>query len=359
MNSVSGNPNGSSAYALHAAVRSRTVFISLLALQTIAVTCTLPAQAATERYGFYLTPSGDTGLDRVCVGDSVVFNVIAERRFAKQGAGALPDGDEQANASQQIAGVTINGSLLNPGYGTLKPATSTTSTRSKPPGSAAFTFAARRPGSTQLRFTGLLASAPLKSVGRTYTPFSRAVRVVACDSPAQPAIGSSAGGGVPVISKNRRGDVNNFKEIKEIKVTTRSTWSAGMDIVATIKDGVMVADDQGHFTGSANVTWWTSVIGSAGCGAAEYTVPPSKANLAGEFDESHRLVVTITFEPRDFAGFATCGPSSISTSNLATLDPLTVSVPATGGTSTQAHSVTAKNGSFAGSATIVVTPERK
>lgn len=30
---------------------------------------------------------------------------------------------------------------------------------------------------------------------------------------------------------------------------------------------------------------------------SEYTIPPSKAELAGEIDESNQLVVTITFEP--------------------------------------------------------------
>lgn len=146
--------------------------------------------------------------------------------------------------------------------------------------------------------------------------------------------------------------------ISKIKVTARSTWSVGMDIRATIEDGVMVADGRGNFNGSASVTWWTSVIGSAGCRAAEYTIPPSKAELAGVIDASNQLVVRITFEPRDFSGFATCGPS-VSTGNVATLDPVTVTVPTTGGTSTQAHSVTAKNGSFAGSVTVVVGTERR
>ena len=357
MNSDSGNLKGFSAHALDLAVRSRTVFIVLLLLPTIGgITWTLPAQAAPERYVFYLTPSGDSGLDRVCAGDSVVFNVIAERRLANKRASALADGDGHTNPPQQVAGVTINGSVLDAGYGTLKPASSKTSMRSKPPGSAAFTFAALRPGSTELRFTGLLPAAPLKSSGRTYVPLTRDVRIVSCDSPIQAAVSPLAPGAVPIVSivsKDRK------VEVSKVRVTTISTWSAGMDIVARIDDGVMEADDQGHFTGSANVTWQTSVIGSAGCGAAESSVAPSRADLTGEIDESNQLVVKITFQPRDFSGFATCGGQTISTANLATPDPLTISVAATGGTSTQTHAVTAKNGSFVGSATIVVTTERK
>jgi hypothetical protein len=287
----------------------------------------------------------------------VVFNVIPERRLANKRASAVADGGGHTNPPQQVAGVTINGSVLDAGYGTLKPASSKTSMRSKPPGSAAFTFAALSPGSTELRFTGLLPAALLKSPGRTYVPLTRDVRIVSCDSPIPAAIGPLAPGAVPIVSRGREVEVRKVR-VSKVRVTTVSTWSAGMDIVARIDDGVMEADDQGHFTGSANVTWQTSVIGSAGCGAAENSVAPSRADLTGEIDESNQLVVKITFQPRDFSGFATCGPS-ISTANVATPDPLTISVAATGGTSTQTHAVTAKNGSFVGSATIVVITERK
>jgi hypothetical protein len=100
------------------------------------------------------------------------------------------------------------------------------------------------------------------------------------------------------------------------------------------------------------------MIGTAGCGAAEYAIAPSTADITGEV-ENDSLAVKIIFQPRDFAGFAVCGPAAVSTSNIATPDSLMVSVPRTGGSSTQTHAVTAKNGSFAGSATIVVTTERK
>jgi hypothetical protein len=66
----------------------------------------------------------------------------------------------------------------------------------------------------------------------------------------------------------------------------------------------------------------------------------------------------ITFQPKEFAGFATCG-RSISTSNVGAPDPLIITVAATGGSSTQPHAVTAKNGSFVGSATTVVSRERR
>lgn len=276
--------------------------IIAFASQTAVAQAPAPNRAGVVRY---LMTSRAEGLDRICIGDRVVFDVRAER-------------EQNPNPPVIVAGVTASGSVLDPAVGTLTPASLKTAT---PAGSRAFTFRARSAGTTELRFTGMVAAPPQK-----YTSLTLPVSVVSCKS-------------------------------KQYKVTTVSTWNAGMEIVATIDDGTLIADDQGHFTGSANVKWQTSLIGTASCGAGEYTIPPSKADLVGDIDKSGQLVVTITFQPRDFSGWATCGPS-ISTSNLATPDPLTLTVATTGGTSTQEHAVTAKNGSFAGSATIVVTPEQ-
>jgi hypothetical protein len=174
---------------------------------------------------------------------------------------------------------------------------------------------------------------------------------------------SATGGMFQTLPAQAAPKVNKLKTVKsaaisQVTVTSVSTWNAGMTIIATIDSTVMDADAQGHFTGLAHVKWWTSMIGSAGCGAAEHPTPPSKAHLSAELDSSNQWVVTITFEPRDFSGFATC-VASISTSNLATPDSLTIIVPAAGGTFTQPHAVTAKNGSFIGSATSEVIPTRK
>jgi hypothetical protein len=252
----------------------------------------------------------------------------------------------------------VLGEVQDMTYGTLDVGYGRTWALQNPAGSAPFTFKALRPGRTEIHFSGLGSGMSGDAFNNVETKLlTREVRIFACDSRIPPAVGNGGRGGTPATAKNGKPDVNTTR-ISKIKVTTRSTWSVGMDIVATIDDGVMVADKEGHFTGSAMVKWWTSMIGSAGCGAAEYTIPPSKADLSGEIDDSNQLVVTITFEARDFSGFATCGPSR-STGNVATPAALTVSVPQSGGTSTQDHEVTAKNGSFAGSATIVVTPERK
>lgn len=283
----------------------RIVFIAFQFLATIfGANQTLSAQA-TPKYEFRFNPSLDAGGDRVCVGDSVFFGVTAYTRPANKSVFVV----------EPVVGVTVTSSVTNPVHGTLKPVSAKTASTSKPPGSARFRFDALKPGMTQLRFAG-----------PAYMPLTSDVKVISCQS--------------------------------TVTVTTVSKWRAGMDIIATIDSAVMDADAHGHFAGTANVNWKTSMIGGAGCGAAEYAIAPSTADLNGEIEDDS-LVVKIKFQPRDFAGFAVCGPAAVSTSNIATPDSLVISVPRSGGTSTQTHAVTAKNGSFAGSVTIVVTTDRK
>lgn len=268
----------------------------------------------------YLSTSRDSGLDRVCAGDSVTFRVTAQ--------------------PQQKEGVIVSGSVLNKSYGTLSRASSKTSAMATPAGSAPFTFVSIRPGNTTIIFTA----------GRSYASAAREVKIVSC--------GSMAGGGQsgPASPGNRKIESKEAKPgaLSPFNVTSISTWNAGMVITATIDNARMTADGQGHYTGTSDVAWKTSVIGGPGCGAAEYAISPSKADLSGDLDGSNQLVMKITFQPKEFAGFATCG-QSISTSNVGAPEPLMITVAATGGSSTQPHAVTAKNGSFVGSATTVVS----
>jgi hypothetical protein len=300
----------------------RALLVSLLIFGAAGISSTLAAQTMQSKP--YLSTSGDSGLDRICAGDSVIFRVTAQ--------------------PQQKEGVTVSGSVLNKSYGTLRRATSKTSAVATPAGSAPFTFVSIRPGNTTLTFTA----------GRSYASAAREVKIVSC--------GSMAGGGQagPAGPKDRKTESRDSKPgaLSPFNVTSISTWSVGMVITATIDNARMSADGQGHFTGLSDVEWKTSVIGGPGCGAAEYPISPSKAELSGDLDGSNQLVMKITFQPKEFAGFATCG-RSISTSNVGAPDPLIITVAATGGSSTQPHAVTAKNGSFVGSATTVVSRERR
>ena len=345
MSSVSDKRQSTSIRALQTATRPGIFYSTLTLLPAMmCMTSTLLAQAnaAGPPADLALMTYADSALDRVCIGESVEFSVMAIRRN---------------NPAVRINGVAVRNSVLDPGIGTLSPASRRTSERSTPSGSASFTFSGLRLGTTELRFDGvMLAGGP----GFETDTLKRRVRVISCGVPTQavqPPVGGGSANGVRPASRGIAGPGTSLTGISKINVTTRSTWSVGMDIRATIDSAVLVDDGQGRFEGSASVTWWTSVIGSAGCRAAEYRIPPSRAALTGAINANNQLVVKIAFEPRDFSGFATCGPATISTGNVGTLDTVTVTVPRTGGTITQTHSVTAKNGSFAGSVTVVVGTE--
>ena len=94
MNSVSGNAKGLSAHVVQPAVRSRPVFIVLL-LSLGGVTSTLPAQPSLAAQvladtSYSLDISGDSGLQRICAGDSVAFSVIATRRTVTKFEAGVP-----------------------------------------------------------------------------------------------------------------------------------------------------------------------------------------------------------------------------------------------------------------------------
>lgn len=178
------------------------------------------------------------------------------------------------------------------------------------PHSAYFTFKAKKAGKTTLYFEGVAHG--------QYVSFDVPVKVINC----------------------------------KYKVKIVSKWSAGMTIVATSSDGVMTADENGYFTGSANVNWVTSIL----CGIKS-PIAPSKADLTGTINESDQLVVKITFQPTSSSGGGNCGAAGVSTSNFLTPAPLTIRVATTGAVSTrQAQVVTAKNGSFTGTANVYVIP---
>ncbi len=233
MNDVSDNPKRLSTCALQAAARSRTIFIALLLLPAISgVPSTLRAQGNAGDLA--LITYADTPLDRVCAGDSVEFSVIATR-IGEPGS--------------RINEVLVMNNVLDEGIGVLSPRFRRTWALYTPSGSVPFTFKGLRPGTTELSFDGVMfAGGP----GNETDTLKRRVTVISCGSPNQPGAGAGVQGRSRVLSGRKPAD--NATGISKINVTTRSTWSVGMDIRATIENGVMVADGRDHFDGSASVT---------------------------------------------------------------------------------------------------------
>jgi hypothetical protein len=302
-------------YIREAAVRLTSRRLSGVSTLILVVILTLstagqlsPAQAAPSsqhgfmKYVFYLTPFGADGLERVCVNDFVVFNVIAERFLANNSTYVGPDGAEYSNPPQQVGGVTVNGSVLNSDIGSLTPGSQKTSLRSTPPGSAVFTFLAKKPGLTELTFTGKIFDPLSMLVGqpdRIYLPFTLDARVVNC----------------------------------KFTLTTVSIWrvpgEAQLALVALINEAKLEMDQQGRFSGQARVTWTGGASPVGDCSAA-VVIGDSQANLEGVMDPFGWLTVNVTFQPASVAISGNCTNGTFGV----TADPLHLSVPSTGGSDT-------------------------
>jgi hypothetical protein len=261
-----------------------------------------PSQGGYTKYVFYLTPFGADGLERVCVNDFVVFNVKAERFLSNKVDYVGPDGAEYTNPPVQVGGVTVEGSVLNTSIGTLTPGSQKTSLRSNPPGSAVFTFLAKKPGLTELNFTGKIFDPLSMLVGkpdRNYLPITLDARVVNC----------------------------------KFTVTTVSIWrvpgEAQLALVALISEAKLEMDQQGRFSGQARVTW-TGGASPVGDCSAQVAVGDSQANLVGVMDPFGWLNLDVTFQPASVSLSGNCTNGTF----RVTADPLHVSVPSTGGSDT-------------------------
>jgi hypothetical protein len=174
---------------------------------------------------------------------------------------------------------------------------------------AKFKFKAKKPGKTTLYFEGL--------VGEEYVSAKLDVKVLPC----------------------------------RFKLNSVSIFKVGMTSVG-IMDGEIEADEQGNFSGSTIVNWTTSML----CGISS-PIAPSTADLIGTINESGQLAGEITFGPITSVGGGSCGVG-VATANFGTLDPLTIKASSEGvSVYTQAQAINATNGSFTGTATIVLVPE--
>lgn len=297
-----------------------TVFIALVLVLIIgSVGKTPPAQAAETALSFDMHALTDHE-GPICKGDNVLINVIVERHSAPGGYG-----DELAELAQPVTGVEVKGLVLDPNIGQIS-SPSTTGWTGEYRSAARFWFTAENYGETTVKFDGFVV-----------TPGW---------------FGTKWGGGAKYVSVLFPVKVSPCS----YKVNTVSTWKVGMTSVGTM-DGKMKSDKQGNFTGSSNVNWVASIIGGGGCGAAS-GIAPSTAELNGKLDENGQMVGQVTFGPTSASGFAQCYVAGGSTENFFTPDPLTIRGFSEGASVyTQAQAVRATNGSFTGTATIVVIPE--
>jgi hypothetical protein len=321
----------------------RLLFAAFLMTTTLAgLTTRLAAQAeesASSPVRILATRYPESG-DPVCMGDSIVFRVVADP-FNGDVAYLQAWAMNKGVGSFSFDGLVF---IFSSAYQQLN----------IPAATGISVFHALGPGSTKILFDKAYPDFNPDTASYASVPVD--VQVNDCNR----APGAKGGPGTAPPPKNQK--VPGIPDAKRLgsryTVSSRSTWSVGMEILAAIDSATIESRDGKSFVGIANVAWNTSVIGSPGCEAAEYRITPSRAVILGVVDKENQLDLTILFGPKEFSGFAVCGPGAVSTSNVGTPAPVHVVVPLGGGTAVEQQAATAKNGTFIGSATVVVKPRK-
>lgn len=308
------------------APRWRTVFIALtLALSIGSAGQTPLAQAApagAAEIWWWVIANKVRGTALICIGDDVAIDV-------RVGHTTRGIEDEDEGVDNYAVGVKVKSSVQDSSIGTLSPWENTTGWDRDNPRSAPFSFHAKKAGTTTISFWGVVERRDVKAEPVTVT--------------VQPC---------------------------KFKVATISRWHLPgiheFDILAMIDEADMTADAKGRLAGRATVNWAvaTTVL-SPYCSSAKFTVSPSQADLTGQMDDSGLLVVNLTFQPAAASVTQVCfvpgGTETTSYQYQLTPDPLSLSVPSSGGVSTQAQVLVVTWGTgtlpLSGSSVIVVIPE--
>lgn len=307
------NLRGLSTHSWNQNPRWSSIFIALLIVLVIGSTSQAPmAKAAPAGVSTYFSMRVRNPKTTLRCGQTVTYHVVVD---------AAPSLLPTPSPSQlgiprgiSIVGVYVEADSTDKSVGDFVGAGRVRTTVSLDPElttliAAKFKFKANKPGKTTLYFDGL--------VGTEHAAVQLDVKVLPC----------------------------------RFKLNSVSIFKVGMTTVGTM-DGEIEADEQGNFTGSATVNWVTSML----CGISS-PIAPGTADLNGTINESGQLAGEITFGPITSVGGGSCGVG-VATANFGTLDPLTIKASSEGvSVYTQAQAINATNGSFTGTATIVLIPE--
>ena len=322
---MKGNINISKDLSAHAARRHQTlnplprwrvVFVALvLAFAFGSVSQTAPVQAQDDQVNYqFVIDIANPSSKFLCIGESREYRVrILEKALI------LPN-EPTINASVTLAGKTsITGNIENPSvadFTSLNPVLiNSPSARGLRPGAVTFTVKGKTAGDATLSFSGGVEYYNHMTIAYPLTGLP--LKVINC----------------------------------KYKVHMDSKWSTGMTITATL-DGVMQADENGAYHGTADVTWVTSKL----CGIVS-PISPSTAEMTGALNGDDQLVVKITFGSARSSGGGVC-VKGVTTKNYISPDPLIITVRQAGVVK-QTEVATAENGSFPGQATVTVTPLQK
>ena len=238
---------------------------------------------------------------------------------------ATGDDLQPLNQNTRLPGISVKATVRDPFIGSVAPPERQTGWRSGgTPGAAPFVFQAKNPGRTTIDF--------------------------------EAKIDTQWSFGIVFRRDIVTGKLDVTVEECQYKVTVITTFAAGMTSVGIMAEAVITLDEEGLFEGQATVTWVTSMI----CGISS-PISTSETTILATKPVGGDLKVDVSFLPTSSIGGGNCGAISVTTANSMTLNltPLTITVPSWGGSATQAQTVLATNGSFGGSALIIVTPARQ
>lgn len=328
MNKNFHNSRGSSTHGGNQNPRWRTVFIALvLALAIGSASQTPPVQAAPAGVLAYFSMEVQNPKTTLRCGQTVTYLVRVD--VAPSHGMPTPSPASMGFAKGiSMANITVEASSVNKSVGDFV-GTGTAKTVVVLDGDLAglgakFKFKANKPGKTTLYFEGL--------VGKEYVSTKLDVTVLPC----------------------------------KFKAKTVLQFSTGFYNLAGISsDAVMIADEQGHLTGSASMSWAYSEVISGG-GPCRYSMlaADSQVDLVGQLDEDGgQVMTTATFQPTTVSSTVSCPPFTGTGPDLATVHPLTFTVDSSGGVSTQTATAEGIQGGLelegpvSGTARVILIPE--
>ncbi len=236
---------------------------------------TQAAAAANTSIDFWLEAEQLGGKHTICVGDKVSIRVSLWRDI----------GVDLEPVSARWAGANVEASVDGSGVGTISPAKATTTLEGDVAGSTVFTFSAKAPGTTIVRFQAKVNQLWLLGLGL---------------------------GGDTI-----RGSVPLTVEDCVYKVTTISRWVVPMapeigdlTYVALMTDAGMTAatDFPAHWTGAGSVTWTISpATAPAGDCTGTFTPgSPTAAKLDALVAEKVKLDLDVSYDDMVVADFVDC-----------------------------------------------------
>jgi hypothetical protein len=185
-----------------------------------------------------------------------------------------------------------------------------------------------------------------KHAGRTQIVFTAPVSRLETETLDGPIGTNMVDSTVTVVVRNCKATVHSLSE-------WHVPGEANIMIVATIDGAVMLADDQGHFTGSGTVNW-TGSAGQVGDCSGAIEIGSSQVDLTGDTDDSGQIALQMNYQPAVAILTDDCNGAGGSIQQTLTPDALAFSMPDSGGAITQTQGVSPEG---TGIATIILTLE--